>query len=276
MILQRTVKLLAKGVGGKKKLKFKTTERENASKRRRFIVGFIAIVLVLAVASVATYVRERKNPDSEKPSNSGMNTLPQTKMKEEVSLLFVGTSTNDNTPLFAAFIKFDTKDSKFTVIPVTVSGIRADKSQELANNISAEKDIPIDRYIVVNEKNFKNFAGVFGAFETDIKHTIDYKGEDFSLNLISGKQKLTGDKLFRYVRYLGLDGKDNSLKKQGELIADFLSQNLNEANASKGEDLFSSLINSAESDITIVDFSKYKDWLAEVAKEPRDVEVKLG
>lgn len=275
MILQRAVKLLAKGVGGKKKLKFKTTERENASKRRRFIVGFIAIVLVLAVASVATYVRERKNPDSEKPSDSGMNTLPQTKMKEEVSLLFVGTSTNDNTPLFAAFIKFDTKDSKFTVIPVTVFDIRADKSQELANNISAEKDIPIDRYIVVNEKNFKNFVGVFGAFETEIKHTIDYKGEDFSLNLISGKQKLTGDKLFRYVRYLGLDGKDDALKKQGELIADFLSQNLNEANASKGEDLFSSLINSAESDITIVDFSKYKDWLAEVSKEPRDVEVKL-
>lgn len=266
---------MAKGVGGKRKLKFKTTERENASKKRKLIIGFIAIVLILAVASVATYVKERKAPDDEGVSGTELNTLPQTKMKENVSLLFVGTSTNDNKPLFAAVIKFNTKDSTMTVVPVSVSGIQGDKSQELASNISSDKGVSFDRYVVVNEKNFKTFAGVLGAYETDIEQTIDYKSDDFSLNLLSGKQKLTGDKLFRYIRYLGDDGSDYSLKKQGELIADFLSQKLNESNTSKGDDLFSSLINSSESDITIVDFSKYKDWLAAVSKEPRDVTVEL-
>lgn len=266
---------MAKGVGGKRKLKFKTTERENASKKRRFVIAFIAIVLILAALSVVTYIKEHKNQGGEEDaSGTTMNTLPQTKMKDVVSLLFIGTSTTDNAPLFASLIKFDTENNSMTVVPVSTDGVAADKSAELASAFESDKGIKFDRYVVVNEKNFKTFVGVLGTYETTVESAVDYKGDDFSLNLLSGKQKLTGDKLFKYIRYLG--NSDYSLKKQGKLVADFLSQKLNETNTGKGEDVFSSLINSSDSDITIVDYSKYKDWLVEISKEPRNITVELG
>ncbi len=266
---------MAKGVGGKRKLKFKTTKRENATKRRKLILGFVAIVLVLAIASAVTYIKERKDKTDEDTSDSELSTLVQTKMKENVSLLFAGTSTSENKPLFATVIKFNTKDSTITVTPLSTAEINGEKTQELVSGFSEKAGMTFDRYIVVNEKNFKSFVGLLGTYETEIGQAIDYKGDDFSLSLLSGKQKLTGDKLFKYVRYLGADGSDYSLENQGKLIADFLSQKLNETNTSKGEDLFSSMVNLSESDITIVDFSKYKDWLAEISKKPRNVTVEL-
>lgn len=264
---------MAKGVGGKKKLKFKTTERVNASKRRKWIIIFVVVIIAVSVASVLTYFKENPVNKSEEENNSSLSS--QTNMKKYVSILFAGTKTDVGDVLILLHITLNTADKKFTVTPLPASEITSVKAADIVKDTSQKFNIDIDRYVLINEKQIKYFMGALGLYEVDLDSRVNYNGSEFSLNLASGSQTLTGDKFFRYLQYLGLGESDSALKKQGEAVADLIAQRVNASNCAKGEKLFEDLINSSESDITIVDFQKYKGFFDEVSEKARVVDVEL-
>ncbi len=267
---------MAKGVGGKTKLKFKTTKRMNADKKRIWISVFVIIVLIIAAASLATYLKERPDSDSDGKPNDGITVQPAN-MKEYVNLLFAGTKTDSGEILILTHITINTKDKSFVITPLPSSKIDSVKAADITKEVSEKFNLDIDRYVLVTEKKFKTFSGAMGLYEVNIKNKIDFSGDDFSLNLLPGPQKLSGDNFFKYLRYMGSGETDYDLEKQGNVIADYLQQKINITNAEKGDELFSDMINSAESDVTIVDFQKYHDFLSNVSKgTKKDIKVRLS
>lgn len=277
---------MARGFGGKKSLQFKTTE-DVKIKRRRILIGLFALaVIVVATISIVVLSHEYNIFDKEEPTSEGEETTVQTvELADYVTVMFSGVSTTKDKVFFISFVTLDTNNKKFTVDTISprltysgksLSDIYADKGDEdLALAAGKVANYSVDRYVVVTEKRFKAFMNALGSFEVDLKEKIDYSGSDFTLNLLSGPQTLTGDKLFKYIRYSGVGSGESARSLQAEVIGEIVSQKLSEANTQKGEDLFGRLVNSSSSNITILDFSKYSSLLEEISKSPRDVSVEL-
>ncbi len=274
---------MAKGIGGKRKLKFRTTANENSARRRLIIAVFSVVVFVIAAVSIFVIGNEydwfADDEDGENPiSEDAISKLDGTP-----TMMFAGVASSEDEVDFIALITLDAKSKKFIVSAVSpkeqyngtsLSAVYAESdSEELAAATQALTGITVDRYAVVTEKNFKGLMSSLGLPEFEIAKKINYDSDEFSLNLLAGKQTLPGDKLYKYIQFTGLGGSDYEMQAQAEIIGEILSQRLNETNAGKGEDLFASLINKCESNITIVDFTRYYGLLSEISAEPRDVEI---
>lgn len=274
---------MAKGIGGKKKLKFRTTANENSARRRLIIGIFSVVVLIIAAVSLFVVINEYDLFGGEGNDENPISDDAVAKLEGSATMLFAGVSSLEDEVHFLATITLDATNRSFIVSAVppgeqcngsTLSDIYAESgSADLAEAVEAATGIPIDRYAVVTEKKFKSFMTSLGLPELEIETKLDYTSDEFSLNLLAGTQTLTGDKLYKYIRFVGLGGSDYELQSQGEIIGEIISQKLNETNTEKGEDLFASLINKCESNITIVDFTKYYGLLCEISAEPREVEI---
>ena len=271
---------MANGIGGKKKLKFRTTKRENDLHRKKLITIFVLVILVVAAVSITVLVKEYNLFGKDKTDETG-NFVSDTELQDKVSILFAGSSNQKDNVTFLSVITLDTDKKTFKVMTVSpeekienhsLNSIYAAKGEEgLMKATSHLTSIPIDRYAIVTEKKFKNFILAIGYPEFDIKQNIDYKSNDFTLNLLEGKQSLSGDNLYKYIRYTGHGNTEYGLEGQAKIIGELLAQRLNEINTKKGDDLFSTAINNCESNITIIDFTKYYPLLSEISKEPRQV-----
>lgn len=274
-----------KRIGGKKQLQFRTTEKQNTSKRRKILAAFILVTIIISIISVVVLVNEYDLFSGRGDDGDGdLAPVQTTKMRDEVTVLFAGVPTDKTAISFVSYITMDTKKRAFVVHALspeqtcdgkTLSAIYAELKEEgLTDAVSKISETKIDRYVVLTEKKFKPFMSNLGAFEIDLKQGISYQDGDMSLSLLAGQQTLPGDKLFKYIRYVGMGDSEYAMTNQAEVIGELISQKLNENNTEKGDELFGKLINNADSNITIIDFSKYRDLLYEISKEPKDVSVK--
>ena len=285
---------MANGIGGKRKLKFRTTQNKKNARRRIFVIIFIFIIIIVATISLVVLSREYNIfGDETENVNGKIDSIVPNQMKSSVTILFAGVPTSDDDISFLTYITMKTKEKRFEVVAIsptdTYKGVtfaeyyaprgQADSAsqtnvKDLIESVSRKYNTDIDKYVIVTEKNFKDFIYAIGLPEYDFPEKIEYNADGFSLNLLSGNQKLTGDKLFKYIVYTGMGNSDYALNKQGEVIAELLRQKLNEENSERGEELFGRLANLSSTDIKIVDYAKYKEFLSEISANPKDIEVK--
>lgn len=274
---------MSKGIGGKRKLKFRTTANENSARRRLILIVFSVVVIIIAAVSIAVIGNEYDWFSDDGSEENPIFEDAISKLEGTPTMMFAGVASSEDEVDFIALITLDAKNKKFTVSAVspkeqwngdTLSDIFAENdSAELAAATQEVTGITVDRYAVVTEKNFKGLISSLGLPEFEISKKINYDSDDFSLNLLAGKQTITGDKLYKYIQFIGLGGSDYEMQAQAEIIGEVISQRLNESNTAKGEDLFGTLINKCESNITIIDFAKYYGLLSEISTEPREVEI---
>ena len=189
-------------------------------------------------------------------------------MQEEVNLLIAGVSTNENELLFASFITLNTTDRTITVACADPgSGAIVERPAEFASQMASKYGVELDRYIFINQKQFKKVYSLLGNYSTNVKKRVDYNGDDFTLELLSGQQSFTYDKFFNYLRYVGMNGSKYELKEQANIISEYVAKFMSEKNAENGVDIYEKTMNASESNITPTDFLKYKDLLDEMTKE---------
>lgn len=274
---------MARRIGGKRKLRFRTTENKKSARRRAMIAVFSLAVLIIAAVSVFVIGNEYNWFDKNDADDKPLSDDAVSKLSGTPTMMFAGVSTSEDEVDFIALITLNVENRSFIVSAVspkekyngnTLSEIYATTdAEELLDATQNITGINIDRYAVVTEKNFKGLMTSLGLPEFEIKNKINYDSEDFSLNLLAGEQTIPGDKLYKYIQFTGLGGSDYEMREQASIIGEIISQRLNETNTGKGEELFAALINKCHSDITIVDFTKYYGLLSEISAEPRTVEI---
>lgn len=125
--------------------------------------------------------------------------------------------------------------------------------------------IKIDRYIASSDNGFKKAINTMGQFKLTLDEQINFRESDFSIMLIEGEQKLRGDDLLKYMEYCKFIG-DEGLDLQAETVGMMLTQYINPDNLAKCGDLFSSIINNVESDVSVMDFKSAGDALTFIAQ----------
>lgn len=257
------------------------TEEEKKLRKKNIILAcFIVFTVLLGTASALIFLKaydydlskvfakEPEQVQGEEVTTKSVN------MEGEATILLAGVSTNKDEVYFTALLKINLDKIQISVccLPTDAIAQVGDVSATLEENfkIGGAKqlvqaanqytNVKVDRYVVVDEKNFKKATRYLGNYSLTLDEKITYNDGSFSLNLVKGKQTLTGDKLMDYILYQEKQG-GTYLDAQASIICDMIDQMLCERNIEEGEEMFNQLINIVDSNISIVDYTKSSPYL---------------
>jgi anionic cell wall polymer biosynthesis LytR-Cps2A-Psr (LCP) family protein len=115
----------------------------------------------------------------------------------------------------------------------------------------------------MDSKAFSDFFDELGTFSYPILSEIKFKSTDddvaYSVKLKEGEQKLDGSQVIDLIRYY-ID-EENNTSLANDIVLNSMLQQINSDNVDNGESLFKMLMTSAETNITVKDYSSAKDNL---------------
>lgn len=189
--------------------------------------------------------------------------LPQVSGKRNYIILV----NSDNNLLFITLVQVDMDN-----ISYKISNLKADTicdgtslydvfkqsgAQNVQKAVESLLGTEFDYYISMDNKKFSDFFDELGDFYYPILSDIKYKssGEEvnYSVKLKSGEQKLSGMQVINLIRYY-LDDQNNA-SAANDLILNSLLQQSSSKNFEKSETLFKHFVTSADTNITVRDFS---------------------
>lgn len=137
-------------------------------------------------------------------------------------------------------------------------------SKELKKAVDSLCGFTADKYAVSTANQFKNAINVLSGAQISVPERISYKTKELSLSLMPGNQTVKGETLLKYFRYC-LTPSGGGAQKQGELLCVLFSQYINKTYLASGRNYFSQIIDSLDTDISIVDFSRCERTLSAMA-----------
>ena len=258
-------------------------ERRNKfdSRRKRiFVILFLCFCLLLGTASTLLLWRSLDYDfnnifggdveESTLPLNEEITEAP---VYEGRAVFLLGVTSDDKTTVrFINLISVDLFDKTIRVVPVDANKQILDGSMTLAealikqsrefliNEAESLLHTEIDRYVILTETSYKSMFNVFGDVNVFLEEEVSYDSEDMFLELKRGKNTLTPEKAYKYMKYIsntysGL----KAAEKNADVIVAAFSEFYTLENNAKSEAIFTKIINYCETDISIVDFINVKD-----------------
>ncbi|MDR2647558.1 MAG: LCP family protein [Oscillospiraceae bacterium] len=254
-------------------LEFKPAQKKRSQNVKRFLIGFFALVFLVAVISVVAMQRsgllDQIFAQLVNPTEPTTETVENGAWNHTGKSVFLLSETDDtgNELCFAALVQVDLETKKCAVTPlspnasapldgasVTLREAMRGGVKTLARAAQALTQTNIDRYISSRDENFVKAINTMGSVTVESDKVVQYHGDGFSLNLAKGEQRLQGDMLLRYFRYLATQ-KDGA-RAQAQLlcrsIQTYLTPSLG-TDANLLEKRFSAMVNLMETDVTAVD-----------------------
>lgn len=238
--------------------------------KKTLIIGFIAIILALALFSVLTIIDENDKKPSTDNTEIDPAILNQSEQHISTRLVFAFTDTEKTKVLSIMTADFDSKEKKLVysfVSPYSVSGYNGTSAtlsdhfalggtKQLIPAISAFTGVSYDRYIVADDNSFGQLLQSLGDTEADIESRISYDHNGVNFIIEEGHQILTPDNMLKYYRYLINDDSTN-----GEKIAGIIINCFERLVSDEDGSGFESAIGFFETDISAQDYSNNKELL---------------
>ncbi|MDR3314346.1 MAG: LCP family protein [Oscillospiraceae bacterium] len=264
-------------------LEFKPRRKRRMEQAAHFLLGFLAIFLLLGVISVIIMQRDglldQLFGGKADPTQDALTTEPPEGWQYTGSAVLLLSETDDSgTALrFVALLRVDLAKRSFNIFPLSpqakapVNGEEITLEQamqrggvkQLKAAAEALTEGRIDKYIQSRDAGFTQAVNTMGSVPVQVPQRVEYKSKDFTLTLSAGMNNLPGDRLLRYFRYLGTLQADG-LRQQGELLRVMLETYLVPKYAESPEKLkqrYEKLVNLAETDVNSIDFDAQTDML---------------
>ena len=258
-------------------------ERKNKfdSKRKRtLIILFVCFCLLLGTASTLILWRSLNYDfnnifgevveESTLLQNEGITEAP---VYEGNAVFFLCVTSDDKTAVrFINLISVDLFEKTIRVVPVDANKLLLDNKTTLSNAVikqsreylitEAEKVLftEIDRYVILTETSYKSIFNVFGDVDVFLEEEVAYDTGDMFLELKRGKNTLTPEKAFKYMKYVSTTYSGiKASEKNADIIVAAFSEFYTHENDANSEAIFTKIINYCETDISIVDFINVQD-----------------
>lgn len=267
-----------KGFGAKLSSSFSAlsdkANRYNSSKKgpgkKTLIIGFILIILALALFSVITLIDENSNTPATDSTEIDPALLNPSANHLSARLVFAFTDTEKTKVLSIMSADFSSKDKQLVysfISPASVveyNGTTATLSEHFAAGgagqlipaVNALTATDCDRYIVADDNSFGRLLQLLGDTEVTIENRISYNHNGVSFIIDEGQQTLTPDMMLKYYLYLITNDSLN-----GEKIASIIINCFERLLSSEDETAFESAIGYFETDISAQDYSNNKELL---------------
>jgi len=263
-------------------LEFQPKERRRRDQALRFLGGFCAIVLLLGIISIVAVQRDGLLDDfleALRPTEAPTEPPPDAWLHTG-SALFLLCETDDRQQdlRFCALVRADVTRRQLHVFPLSPQAMAPHEETEISLEQALREGGPkalkaaaealtegeIDRYICSDDSGFVTAVNALGSVTVQVDERIRYRGAQFTLTLAEGTQRLQGDMLLRYFRYLGTLKEDAALR-QGELLARVLETYIAKAlDAQQMETHFNTLMNILQTDVTVNDFYTRREMLLDI------------
>ncbi|NLP47407.1 MAG: hypothetical protein GX345_00510 [Clostridiales bacterium] len=284
-----------------RKLQFKTKKRLEAEKKKRLLLIFFIFFFLFSAASLLFFLRslnfDLSNILDKQPtgpsSQESSPTLDDIGGFANILVFSASSDKNEKDPLrFICLINADLEQGRIRVAALSpqtgleLNGQAAGLTEHFKllgpsgfkQALEELTGLEIDRYAFSDDTGFKKAMRVVdpaSRFMVDIRATIDYKGDDYSLFLPPGERTINADSLLKYLRYQGSLGQEG-LKAQAQTIANMLEVFINEKNLAKNEVTFEELYNAiTQTDISSFDFHKALPALEAIAHNKELVKISV-
>lgn len=262
---------------GRKKVSFKTGKQSSGDERKKFILIFAAcVVLVLSLSLVLILgkngfdFRSAIGGDLQEETTVTEETTKVNTEKSDNIFMIWSAAKDRSTMSLIWLVRAEMPQRRFTVCSVdpeaavTMGGkgvtfeeiYSKSGEKELVAAMEAYSGFKIDRYFGAADDNFKAFVNYLGGVDIDVPEQVNYRGKDFNVILVKGRQNMKGDTLFKYLLCLG-SAQSGSRKAQCEVFGEFLGEIFSEKRIEKRNGIFAKISNTMKTNATIVDFSRY-------------------
>lgn len=268
----------------RKGMKFRTTQEKKTKQFRLFLLGFIGFLLVFALISVAYMFKSHHLsmndlfPEREAESTDESTDEALAPLSGKAIFMFACVSDDKDDLYLVAAVNADLDSGEVRVCafdPNTTADVSGNKntlkghyktggSRELKNAVDALCGFTADKYAVSTANQFKNAINVLSGAQISVPERVSYKTKELSVSLMPGNQTVKGETLLKYFRYF-LTPSGGGAQKQSELLCVLFSQYINKTYLASGRNYFSQIIDSLDTDISIVDFSRYERTLCAMA-----------
>lgn len=236
---------------------------------------FISVFIILAVNDFdigkALGARQPQTETEETTTQVSGNGNDIIDAGEAVNFLVMCSDKNELT--FVQIISVDAASGKIKIKPIatdyklefssgkkSVSEAFRSESMNSLMEAFAGKNINIKKYVHVTEDNFKRLMSNLGAVEVQITGNYEFNIDAVKYTFSPGTQNMTSDMLLKYMKHA--EKGEAALRLQGHAVAAIFRQHFTEANYSRGESFFSTLINLVDTNITAFDYSEAADTLS--------------
>ena len=241
-----------------------------------FIISFSLFVVILAVFSVAVLMHSldydinnlfgisetsATEPTDETESNiysvkdltGKSNLLFVLKVEKAVDYICIVSTDFDKKTMTVKCID-GTEKMPLNNTSTTVNSVySADFEQGIKKLLNAN-GFAIDKYVIFEENQLKDVLSLFNGFSINVENNVNYKSQDFNLNIEKGLQELSPDLTYKYLKI------SNSHTRE-KIVCDIIKSVLTSEYSENSQKLFTSFVNLCETDISVIDYSEVADKL---------------
>lgn len=256
----------------------------NTKKDHSFIYIILLFLFIVLVGGTIILLYIKKLNAKPSTSNDVLPSVTKAENKfipEEIdcqtTLFALVDGDNDNNKLFMLTRFLPTKD-KLYIVPVPdelLCRINTDKKTlsefyrtgGITESVKACEntfDISIEKYMVMNDDSFSNFANIFGGVNVTIPYDLIYRSDnsDESIVIRKGEQYLDSTRLRQLLTFPSFrEGNDMRYKLMGITISDLINKNLSERLTYSMDSSFNSLVNVTNTNINAHDYNERKEAL---------------
>jgi anionic cell wall polymer biosynthesis LytR-Cps2A-Psr (LCP) family protein len=235
-----------------------------------FIITFAVFILVLSVCSIFLFmysldfdINNLVESTTEVEETTTEVTQPVYSIDSltgDSNILFIVTdSENKVKSAFCTLINFDNKtfnvkqlngDSQYLYGEKykSINGIFQDSQENgLAEFFTEKYNINVDKFVVFKLSDLRRFLALFNGVTVNVAEDVNYKSNDYNLELSKGKQEISGEKALNYFLIC-----DNAEREN--VICDIIASILTEEHVGNAEKLFKNFANLSKTDISVMDF----------------------
>lgn len=268
---------------------FSKTNKERSAEQRFLIIALVLIVLFTIVFMAVIAVKSNFSArEFFKPENVE---ITQQYVQEEIQLPEVSGKNNyavmvssEDNLLFVSLIQVDLDNISYKCATLSADTVSDGNSlseiykrsggENVKNAVETLLNTYFDYYIDMSAKSFANMYDEMGSVNypvlNDIRHKNNSADVPYSVKIKAGEQKINGDTFVSLTRYYI---ENSQYSSANDLMLNAMLQHMNSDNFEKSEDLFSQLVTSSATNISVRNFSMADDALTVLTDDRTGVTV---
>lgn len=266
----------------------------NKTPSKKFIItAFSVLIILIGSLSVVTVISEERDmpteaADASVSENSYAATTEAPSEELLGNFLLVLTEDGDENIELIALARLDSLNKKVSISFLkdtarsNVNGLDGTMQQHLENGgitelvwaVGEYAGISIERYVIGDEENFIGLMKSLGDIPLNIEKKVSHTHLGIPFIIEKGIQSLSADIMLKYFVYL-CENYENIPDKLIETMITYGKKMFDSTDGSVLDKSFNSMIKYFSTDISVVDFTRYKRAVQSLASSETFVEISI-
>lgn len=266
----------------------------NKTPSKKFLItAFSAIIVIIGSLSLLTVISENTDgtTDTAQSTQVGNSYAETTQLPAEELLgnfLLVLTEDGSENIELIALARLDSASRRVSIsflekkMRSNVNGLDGTMQEHLENGgitelvwaVGEYAGISIERYIIGDEENFISLMKALGDISLNIEEKVSHTHLGIPFIIESGIQSLSADIMLKYFVYL-CESYDTLPDKLIETMIIYGKKMFDSDDSSVLDKSFSSMIKHFSTDISVVDFTRYKKAVQSLASSESTVAISI-